>query len=194
MIFDADAFQSVMRGNYEKTPVTPVTPVTGVLVTGAKSLKSQRSQASQVENTVIPNEINQPVILPVTDLCQTVPNVQDTFDPSHFAAALAKLEDNKDIPAAYKEPYAHFQATSWQGLSLSRLDELTADVWGFMNSKRAAWALENGWTGPDLFDRPRGLVWRLQGRKVEAIGPQCYRLEGETSLTDFTEGAANGPQ
>ena len=193
MIFDADAFQSVMRGNYEKTPVTPVTPVTGVLVTGAKSLKSQRSQASQVENTVIPNEINQPVILPVTDLCQTVPNVQDTFDPSHFAAALAKLEDNKDIPADYKEPWAQLQSTMWPDVDLNRRDELIADAGLFLD----AWAKPaegSEWSASDLFDRPRGLVWRLQGRKVEAIGPQCYRLEGEMRMTDFTEGAANGPQ
>jgi len=35
---------------------------------------------------------------------------------------------------------------------------------------------EIGWTPGELFELTTGLVWRLAGQRVEAIGDDCVRL------------------
>ena len=184
MIFDANAFQAKMLGNYKKQPVTGVTPVTGCSVTGAKSLKLLRLPVLLVEEHVIPNVVNKPVTEPVTDQCQIL------ADASHYVAALAKLERDEQIPAAFKIPWARFQSTSWPDIDLNRRDELIADAGLFLD----AWAKDadgSDWSASDLFDRPSGLIWRLKGRKVAALGWRCFRLDGDAKLSEFGEGAAD---
>jgi|GEM_PF-4717195 len=184
------ALLSVFAGSGKKTPVTAVTPVTGISVTGYKSLKLHGLQGLQVENSQKGKRVLEPVTLPVTRPPENEGAGQTRFDQAFYELALAKLESaaclekGQILPREYVEAWARFQATAWPDVDVPAHDNLISWAGVFLD-QWAGVALANEWTAKDLFARPYGLLWRLQGRKIESLGQRCFRLEGNAGLTEW---------
>ena len=62
---------------------------------------------------------------------------------------------------------------------------LALDDGGLFFDRWGADAAALGWTAGELLDVTAGLVWRLGGERVEALGPDHVRLgDGRTILRD----------
>ncbi|PPQ40464.1 hypothetical protein CH337_04250 [Rhodoblastus acidophilus] len=97
-----------------------------------------------------------------------------------------------DIPPAY--------VNAWTRLCTRPPDGTATDEWNMAISDGARffaawgeWAARWNWTEAELFDLPHdgalgGLLWFIQGRKVEAFGPDHCRLEDEAIFDRGTVG------
>ncbi len=86
------------------------------------------------------------------------------------------------VPACYLDAWARLQCQRPSYVTEEARRQSIEDAGRFLD----AWgceAMEAGWTPGELFDAVTGLVWRLAGERVEAIGADHVRLtDGRTIL------------
>ena len=103
----------------------------------------------------------------------------DPIDPAAIEERAALAADS--VPACYLDAWARLQCqrplSATEEAWRQAIDDsgLFLDAWG---SKAA----EAGWTPGELFDVKAGLVWRLAGERVEAIGADHVRLGNGRTL------------
>ncbi len=159
---------AVMRGEHAaKRSVTPATPVTPEPGNRPIPLELQALQRLQAKRGNQGKSDFSPVTVPVP-----VPALPEPDDAAiEERAGLAADR----VPPAYL--YAWARLNHQKPLDVSEAEWRLAlddggrflDVWGVE-------AAELGWTPGELFDVRKGLVWRLAGERVVAIGKVHVRL------------------
>ena len=84
------------------------------------------------------------------------------------------------VPAAYLDAWARLNHQEPFDVTEAQWRQAVDDGGLFLDA-RGSEAAETGWTPGELFDVAAGLVWRLAGASVEAIGADHVRLsDGRT--------------
>jgi hypothetical protein len=177
--------RAIARGE-QIAPVTPVTPVTLETSYRCNQLKLQGLQELQVKRGEVEKSVFSPVTAPVT-----VPPEPDEAAVEERAGLAA------DFVSPQKEDADAIEERA--GLAADRVPIVYLDAWARLNCRKPArasdaeWrcALDDGgqfldawgdkavalqWTPGELFDVANGLVWRLAGERVNALGENRARL------------------
>jgi hypothetical protein len=115
-----------------------------------------------------------PNVASVANVASTVPNdFNDTAVAFDERASLAA----DGVPPVYLKEWARLNCQKPASLSEAEWRQALDDGGRFLDAFGAE-AAETGWTPIELFGIRAGLVWRLAGESVEAIGCDSVRLFG----------------
>lgn len=154
-----DAPLSPTRGLTPKTAVTAVTPVTGPKSYGSNPLELRELRALRVKKHGLANHAKTPVTEAVT------------APPLDADASILEREGMAvdGAPGVYLTAWARLQTHRPFGVSSEAWQRAVVSA-GLFLDRWGEDAARLGWTAGQLFDAPYGLVWRLDGGLVEALG------------------------
>jgi hypothetical protein len=158
----------VARG--EVTPKTGVTGVTGV--TDPEGYAStlpelRRLRQLRVKSSKFPDDAKAGVTEGVTSAPEA--DETDIIEREGMASG--------GVPSAYLRGWAMLQTYPPLGVSPETWQGVVNDTGRFLDR----WGREAdrfGWSSDELFQQPHGLVWKLSGGRVEALGINHARMDG----------------
>jgi hypothetical protein len=151
----------------ETIPKNGVAGVAGVAALARYAQKPQelrQLRPLRAENTKLANDETVGVTEGVAVTCE--PEIEER-------AALAA----DSVPSLYLDAWARLQGQRPAHMSEDRWQRALKDAGLFLDAWGAQ-AVELGWAPSELFDPPAGLVWFIEGDRVNAFGEQNVRTDG----------------
>ena len=167
-----ERLRTVMRGAHNvKTSVTPATPVTDGTGYRPEPPELQALRRLQVKDGKKRRGDFSPVTAPATALLES-----DEAAIEERAGLAAGR-----VPPVYLDAWARLNHQRPYGMSEGEWRQALDDGGRFLDALGNE-AAELRWTPGELFDVRAGLVWRLAGERVEAIGADHVRLGDRRTL------------